>query len=873
MTKLELTVSADSFECLSLSDQTAQVLGVQTGVNVASVLANEKEFKQLESAIQKLQASSPPGGGSSFQTLNLVFSAPHAPTVAPVADRSPLQQACFRSPIQPIHTAGELHLSCFVHLQLRQDDEDNNTIHVTALEYAREHRQNLLQQEFGSWLLEEHIESAVIATDLLGNIIYWNGFAKKLYQWEKEEVMGKCIMEVTPSKMTQELAGEIFGKLAQGEHWKGLFEVQKRDGTEIMAYVIDTPVVDAEGALKFIVGISSDHTQVHNLMEELKTLNTNLEQEVVSRTQELLEREDALRMVGAAIQASDTGVIITEEDHKIVWSSNAVFSMLGQSEQEVLGSLPWDLNLHREVNDDCPESDMTSFFSSGGASRITAYAVRETASDPAGQLHLSVRIQVLPGTKQNMIILRDITAQRKADEALVAAERAIAASESKTEMMQMLSHEFRTPLQGITGVASTMLVDMTAGDGQHFDNISTILASSRLLLTLIGNVLDLGKLEAGKMQEIELRTVNVANSVKDTLKFCDPFAALNEVELIFENQNGTDDYTMKADRLRLQQILINLVSNGIKYTEQGTSLVLSIRQCRMAEAIAEACSAGASDISYFGGMQNGVADDKLAVVVSIRDHGGGIPQEEFSSLFGRFVQLEVSKEKDRKSNGCTGNLVDQSPSGTGLGLNLVLQFVARMNGHVWVNNAESGRGAVFSFCLPRGDPILVEDDSTRDSKKYGNLELSREDAASFRVLLVDDSLINLKVLGRMLTRLGVKGITTSINGCRALEVLNSIENPKHYPNLIISDLQMPEMDGFELMSRLRDYNWQGGESPVIVACSADWSSETEHLCLNSGFDRMLRKPVAFAEFKHFLADAANDVVGLSNESNGSLCVP
>ena len=350
MTKLELTVSTSTLECLSLDDDTtAQVLGthVHVGINISKLLADEQEFHELQKQVSSLQR------GAAFRTFNLVFAAPNAPTSAPNVDRSPIH-GVFRSPIRAMHTCSELRLACFVRIELSADNDD--AFHLLAVEYSRTHREKLLRQEFGLWLLEEHIENAVIATDAVGTVVFWNRFASELYQWTRHEAVGKNIIHLTPSELTQEQGMEIFSQLTKGQHWKGFFEVRRKDSTKFMAHVTDTPILDKDGTLRFIVGVSADYTQMHDLMEELRTLNTDLETQVKKRTQQLLETQ-------------------------------------------------------------------------------------------------------------------------------LEAEKAAAASASKTEMMQMLSHEFRTPLQGIMGVASTMLIDLE--QGAMYDCLSTILASSRLLLTLM----------------------------------------------------------------------------------------------------------------------------------------------------------------------------------------------------------------------------------------------------------------------------------------------------------------------------------------------------------------------------------------------------
>ena len=188
-------------------------------------------------------------------------------------------------------------------------------------------------------------------------------------------------------------------------------------------------------------------------------------------------------------------------------------------------------------------------------------------------------------------------------------------------------------------------------------------------------------------------------------------------------------------------------------------------------------------------------------------------------------------EKDRNygSQG-SGKIVGQS-SGSGLGLNLVMKFVSRMDGHIWVKNCDHGGGAVFSFCFPRGDESFCDEDSSRgdSSRHLQALDLSKEDASAFRVLVVDDSVINQKVLKRMLVRLGVKEIHLASDGRKALEYLKENESRVELPNVILSDLNMPNMDGYELISHIRQMD-QYELPPKAMACSADWTRETEERC-------------------------------------------
>jgi PAS domain-containing protein len=227
MTKLdlELVVAEQGVLCLTSCETTATILGIAVGDEfpAAHILADAQEMATLQQAVEELLLKSKSyqqeeNRSISFDTLNLVFS---APGIYPTPDRSPLDDV-FANPVKAIHVCGELQLACFVHLEVRkqQDASSRAIILLTALEYSRSHRKTYLRQEFGSWLLNEHIESSVIATTLHGTVCFWNRFASELYQYSREEALGQNVMTLLPADLTQEQGMEIMTKLAKGEHWK-----------------------------------------------------------------------------------------------------------------------------------------------------------------------------------------------------------------------------------------------------------------------------------------------------------------------------------------------------------------------------------------------------------------------------------------------------------------------------------------------------------------------------------------------------------------------------------------------------------------------------------------------------------------------------
>jgi len=581
-----------------------------------------------------------------------------------------------------------MELACFVHLQLVEDDR----VCLTAIEFSREYRENKLRQEFGSWLLEEHIENSVIATDPDGTIVFWNRFASSLYQYDREEAIGKNIVQLTPSDVSQEQGVEIFSRLQKGENWKGFFGVKRKDATQFVAHVTDTPILK-DNDLKFIVGVSADYSEMHKLLEELKILNQTLEDKVRERTKELLEQGERLRMVGTAVEQSDTGAIICRKDYRIAWVNPAVTNMLS-NDKDIINKYPWELPIDyqlgpiKEEGDEAVHSHSARPFFETSSGHATVFAQTRPGPDQRQGTPLRISIHAAYGSSA-VILIRDLTAEKKADEAQRQAEKEAAASKSKTEMMCMLSHEFRTPLQGIMGITSTALLDLEDGTELH-ECLSTVAASSKLLLTLINNVLDLGKIDADRMLSLEVNSFPVCPCILDAITFCESFAKINEVTLTFDvgQRQLESNLEILANRLRMEQIMINLISNAVKYTRKGTNVSLGVRLCSYNKAVTEAINADISDIKLRPTEEAEIlrGTESRVIVISVRDQGRGIPKDEAGLLFGEYSQLRVSIDKDRNHGGkrCTQS-IGQS-SGSGLGLSLVLKFLAMVS------------SAFFSLC-------------------------------------------------------------------------------------------------------------------------------------------------------------------------------
>jgi light-regulated signal transduction histidine kinase (bacteriophytochrome) len=352
------------------------------------------------------------------------------------------------------------------------------------------------------------------------------------------------------------------------------------------------------------------------------------------------------------------------------------------------------------------------------------------------------------------------------------------------------------------------------------ESLSLVMASSRLLLTLVNNMLDVRKVESNMMNEFDLISVDSASPIQDAVNFCRPLATTSHVAL---HVDLCPNAIVQTDPLRQQQVLINLISNSIKHSPSGGMVSVQTRILPRAQVdqIVKA-SLASGDMQT---QQNVTIEDscpsKSVLVVSVTDQGQGIAPGEAHKLFRKFSQLENASN----SRNLSGTTVGQ-PSGTGIGLNLCLRFVQLLGGNIWANNNK--KGCTFSFFLPlimenetkkpedggaflhsdvsagvgsQSCPscALVVSETPQDAKGTTTTtdvpctHVQASSASKYRILLVDDTLMNRKVFDRMLKRIGARCIKTASSG---QEALNELSTDTY--DLVISDIQMPGMDSIDM---------------------------------------------------------------------------
>jgi len=670
--------------------------------------------------------------------------------------------------------------------------------------------------------LLDHARNAIITTDLDGNITYWNKFAETMYQWTADEVIGKNISETIIPENKIRVAPKIIAKIKANGFFEGELLVKRKDGTVFHAYYTFSIINNLNSESIGLVGVSSDVTERKQAEEKLHRKDILLGGMAVASNILLAEKNldtainQTLELIGISTLADRVCIIknhyLNKDEHKgsllYMWTRDDSLSIKNNTEVRDRSYKPIFSRWYEVLSSGCAIKGLVSSFPDAERAEIDKRAksilVFPIITDKifwgfiglddchSERIWTSMEESILQAAAGS---IGQAIARNHTENALrESKELAESAAKAKSEFLANMSHEIRTPINAVIGLTELLQgTDLTQEQRNYVDIIKH---SGNSLLSVINNILDFSKIDSDKMA-LAQKPFRLKICLQEALDLVLTRALQKGLDLNYTFETDVPE-TVIGDPDKLKQILVNLLDNSVKFTDKG-EVKLSI-------------SSQNHDADYY------------KICFAIIDTGIGIPENKVGQLFQSFSQLDSSTTRKY--------------GGTGLGLAISKRLVELMGGKIWVES-EVGKGSKFRFNIVAramtNEHIIsgIDDQQSLTSPIYGL-------TCPLRILLAEDNDVNQMVILKMLAKLGYQA-ELAINGLAVLEALEH----KAY-DLILMDIQMPEMDGLEASKKIRA---RFPDCPKIIALTAYALEGDMEKCLAAGMDDYISKPVRLEELR------------------------
>lgn len=617
---------------------------------------------------------------------------------------------------------------------------------------------------------------AILVADQEDRITAWNPFVLEMLGMEKIDLFNKAASDLYPA-----------------QEWQRVLDVRAKD--KMPATEIETQVYKKDGsALDVGLSLSFIKDNQQQTIGSITILRDMTRQKIAER--KIRESEAKIRII---LDHSAAAITLTDEQERIISWNRYTEHMLGKAKED-LYLQPISVLYPPSEWEKIRAADIRK---SGSRHHFETFAVKKDGT----LLDVDLSVNMLKDSNGSIVgsvgIMQDITQQKRVQQMLVNAKVAAEeANNSKSLFLANMSHEVRTPMNTILG-----LVDLTLDtqlSPEQRDNLNTIKNAGDILLSLLNDILDLSRVEAGKIQ-LENIELNIANIVQSVCKGLEVLSRHKKIELVREIDDNIPAVLI-GDPVRIRQILVNLINNAIKFTFQG-NVTTSVKVLNCADGICE-------------------------LQFTVKDQGVGIPQDKLETIFEVFTQADASTTRRF--------------GGTGLGLAISKRLVEMMEGRIWAESQEF-QGSAFIFTAKfrvgekKAEPIATVSEEAAVVVKQ---------TRTLRVLLAEDNVVNQKIAAKMIDKKGwiVKGAE---NGKQVLEYLEQEQF-----DVILMDAQMPVLDGFEATRLIREAEKKTGKHIPIVALTAHAMAGDRQKCLDAGMDGYVSKPID----RQKLYDAIESVV-------------
>ncbi|MDX6546954.1 MAG: two-component system, sensor histidine kinase and response regulator [Gaiellales bacterium] len=605
-------------------------------------------------------------------------------------------------------------------------------------------------------LLAETRDYAIFMLDVEGNVATWNAGAQRFKGYTAEEILGRHISvfyppeDIASGKPGRELKSAIADGRMEDEGWR-----VRKDGTRFWASVVLTALRDANGTLLGLGKVTRDLTE-----------------------QTLLREADA--RFRAIVDDAPIGMALIAPDGRWLRVNEALVEMTGYSETELLSRTFKDIT---HLDDVDASAEHIRRLLAGETTKIEMEKryLRADGRTIWVQLSVSLVRGRADAPVQLVAQIQDISQRKHSQETLAAAhEQAVEASRLKSAFVANMSHEIRTPLNGVIGMAG-LLLDSGLNDEQR-EYTEAVRTSADALMSVIEGILDFSKIEAGKL-ELDKQVFDVRELVDSACAMLATQAADRDIELMCWAESRVAQ-CVYGDGPRLRQILVNLLTNALKFTSEG-EVVLHVTEHRMGE--------------------------RPGLRFEVRDTGIGIDRSAITWIFDSFAQADGSTTRRY--------------GGTGLGLSISKRLVELMGGQIGVESIP-GKGSTFWFT------VAVE---TAESSQ-GAIEPTRP--RNVRMLVVDDNQTNLAILEHQIAAWDMT-CTKASNARAALVILRAAAKSLRPYGLVVLDSKMPQMSGVQLATAIRSDRSLDGIRLLMLTSSGTGRAAARE----AGVDGFVTKPV------------------------------